>query len=144
MDFKQVLVDLLVAGVFVIRRLLFLILAPYKTMRLIAQEKDFYQIMIIAFLILGYFFWAARIKDFPLPFWLIFLAAVVNWSFLIGFFYGLAKFFDRRLRWESFVFTLSYSLLPTLIWFFGNSIFYAILPPPRTCLLYTSPSPRDS
>jgi hypothetical protein len=35
---------------------------------------------------------------------------------------------------DSFIFTLSYSLFPTLIWFTTNSILYRFLPPPRTII----------
>jgi len=101
-------------------------------MRQIAQEKDFYQIIIFAGLIFGYFIWATKIKDFLLPSYLMFVLAIVNCTILISFFYLLFKYFDKSLKLNSFIFTLSYSLIPTLIWFFSNSIFYFILPPPRT------------
>lgn len=116
----------------VIRRFFLLIFTPYKTMRKIAQEKDVNQVLIIGFLILFYFYFSSFFRKETVPFILIFSIFLFNFSFTIFFFYLLSKLFNKNLSITSFIFTFSYSLIPTLLWFFTNSFLYVMIPPPRT------------
>ena len=101
-------------------------------MRKIGLEKDYYQLLIISSLVFLYFKFVYFLRDNPYPATLIFLTFVFNFFLTVFFFYFLSKVFEKKLNWKSFVFTFSYSLFPTLIWFLSTSILYILLPPPRT------------
>lgn len=125
-------IDFITSLVLVIRNFILLIFYPYKTMRKISFEKDYYQLLIISGLVFLYFKFIYFLRDKPYPATLIFLIFLFNFFLTVFFFYFLSKVFEKRLNWKSFVFTLSYSLLPTLIWFLSTSFLYIVLPPPRT------------
>lgn len=128
-------IDLITALVLVIRNFILLIFYPYKTMRKISFEKDYYQLLIIFGLVFLYFKFIYFLRDKPYPATLIFLIFLFNFFLTVFFFYFLSKVFEKRLNWKSFVFTFSYSLFPTLIWFLSTSMLYILLPPPRTLSL---------
>ena len=132
MDFKTFLVNFLTALVIVVKRFFLLIFYPYKTMRKISLEKDYYQLLIITGLIFLYFKFIYFLRDKPHPATLIFLIFLFNFFLTVFFFYCLSKNFEKDVRLRSFIFTFSYSLFPTLIWFLSTSILYIFLPPPRT------------
>lgn len=124
MDFKQRIVELSASFLIVASRFVFLIFTPYKTMRKISTEKDYSQILIILFFVLVYFQVANKAKQ-PVFF-------LIHFSLTIIFFYTISHIIKSSTHFRSFVFTLSYSLFPTLIWFTTNSLLYRLLPPPRT------------
>ena len=124
--------DFITSLVLVIRNFILLIFYPYKTMRKISLEKDYYQLIIIACLVFLYFKFIYFLRDQPYPATLIFIIFIFNFFLTVFFFYFLSKFTDKKVKWKSFVFTFSYSLFPTLIWFLSTSFLYIILPPPRT------------
>lgn len=104
-------------------------------MRKISLENDHYQPLIITGLIFLYFKFIYFLRDKPYPATLIFLIFLFNFFLTVFFFYFLSKIFEKKLNWKSFVFTLSYSIFPTLIWFLSTSLLYLFLPPPRTLSL---------
>lgn len=128
-------IDLITSFVLVIRNFLLLIFYPYKTMRKISLEKDYYQSAIIFALVFLYFKFIYFLRDKTFPATLIFLIFVFNIFLTIFFFYFLSKNFEKKLNFKSFVFTFTYSLFPTLIWFLSTSLLYIFLPPPRTLSL---------
>lgn len=132
MGFKNFLINCLTAFFIVLRRFFFLIFYPYRTMRKISFEKDYCQLLIITGLVFLYFKFIYFLRDKPYPATLIFLIFVFNFFLTVFFFYFLSKVYEKRINWKSFMFTFSYSLLPTLIWFISTSILYIFLPPPRT------------
>lgn len=101
-------------------------------MRKISQEKDYWQIGIIFFIVFVYFKFAYFLRTDPYPATFIFLVFLFNFCLTIFFFYAINRFLDKNIQLSSFVFTFSYSLFPTLIWFISNSILYKLVPPPRT------------
>lgn len=137
MDFKNFLANCLTAFVIVIKRFFLLIFYPYKTMRKISLEKDYYQLLIITGLIFLYFKFIYFLRDKTYPATLVFLFFLFNFLLTVSFFYLLNKFFSsnqnkKEISFSSFIFTFSYSLFPTLIWFLSTSFLYIVLPPPRT------------
>lgn len=137
MDFKNFLVNCLTAFVIVVKRFFLLIFYPYKTMRKISLEKDYYQLLIITGLIFLYFKFVYFLRDKPYPATLVFLFFIFNFLLTVSFFYLFNKFFNsdqnkKETSFSSFIFTFSYSIFPTLIWFLSTSMLYIFLPPPRT------------
>lgn len=120
-----------------------LIFAPYKTMRVLADDFDVYQVLIILTLIFGYYVYAVAIRSNALNPLLLSSSALISFLYflltfvlVLLFFYGaglvLQKMGHAHVRGiRSLVMTFSYSLLPTLIWFFTTSSLFLVLPPPR-------------
>lgn len=109
-------------------------------MRKISLEKDYYQLLIITVLIFLYFKFIYFLRDEIYPATLIFLIFLFNFLLTVSFFYLLNKFTSlnqnkKGISFSSFIFTFSYSLFPTLIWFLSTSLLYIFLPPPRTLSL---------
>jgi hypothetical protein len=129
---KKKLANITVSFIFVIRNFFFLIFFPYKGMRKISSEKDYWQIVFIFLLVFIYFKLAYFLRENVYPATFTFFIFLVNFFLMIGFFYILGKFFNRKIKKRALFFTFSYSLLPTLVWFFTTLFFYFILPPPRT------------
>ena len=127
----------------ILANILGLIMHPYKTMREIIREEDFWGV----FIFLGL-----------LPFWVLSLG-ILRGGLKLGFFGGflrllqlLAVYFGSYflvvgLVWfwgllfggrGSFLGVLAswiYSYVPTVLWFGAAAFFYLILPPPRTTSL---------
>lgn len=127
--------DLLTSLIIVFRNFFLLIFSPYRTMRRISRESDYGQVFVIFLTIFLYFKFAYFLRDKPYPATLTFLVFILHFSFTVVFFYFLARVPDKTIKFSSLVFTLSYSLLPTLIWFASSSILYIIVPPPRSLSL---------
>lgn len=137
MDFKRFLINFLSSLLIVFKRSVGLISDPYTTMRKISAEKDNYQLLIIAGLIFVYFKFIYFLRDKVYPATFIYLIFILDFLMMVGFFYLMSKFIGSRknkkeISFMSFIFTFSYSLLPTVIWFLSTSILYIFLPPPRT------------
>lgn len=128
----DLITNLLASFVIILRRFILLIFFPYKTLRKISQEKDYYQVVIIFFLIFVYFKFAYFLRDKPYPALLIFIAFLLIFFCTICFLYLLSRSLNKKILFSSFVFSFTYSLLPTLIWFISCSLLYIFLPPPRT------------
>ncbi|MDH7476110.1 MAG: hypothetical protein QHH09_01405 [Microgenomates group bacterium] len=135
MDFKKLSAEIIASLIIVLRRFIFLIFTPYKTLRKISLEKDWSQILIIFFMVYLYFNFAYLLRESIFSPNLIFIIFLINFFFTCLFFYIISRFFNKETSFDSFVFSLTYSLFPTLVWFFGNSLFYFILPPPRRLTL---------
>lgn len=135
MDFKKILVNCLSSFLIVINRFIGLIFNPYKTMRKISVEKDYYQPVFIIGIIFIYFKFIYYLRDKIYPATLIYFLFIINVLLTVIFFYLLSKLFSKnkkKIFFSSFIFTFSYSLLPTIIWFLSTSILFIFLPPPRT------------
>ena len=128
---KKHLFNIVASFILLIRNFFFLIFFPYKGMRKISLERDYWQIFFIFLLVFIYFNLSSFLKEesyLPIFKFFIFL---INFFLMIGFFYFLGRFFNRKIKKESFLFTFSYALLPTLVWFFTVFFLYFIFPPPR-------------
>ena len=123
--------DLLTSVILVFRNFFLLIFSPYRTMRRISRESDYGQVFVIFLTIFLYFKFVYFLRDKPYPATLTFLVFILHFSLTAAFFYFLARVPDKTIKFSGLVFTLSYSLLPTLIWFASSSILYIIVPPPR-------------
>jgi len=132
MDFKNFLLDFVSSSVIIFRRYLNLIFTPYKTMRKISLEKDLMQVYIILGSIVLYFSFRSFWIKLQFPSFLYILIFILDFAFTILFFYLIGSLFSKETSPRSLIFTLSYALYPTLTWFLANSIFYLLIPPPRT------------
>ena len=132
MDFKNFVFDFLASFFIVLKRFFQLIFFPYKAIRKISKEKDAYQIIIIFSLVFIYFLISSNIRDSSFSFLFPFLIFVINLLVSVLFFYFFSSIFSKKMSIRPYLFSFTYSLFPTLIWFIINSFLYVILPPPRT------------
>ena len=107
----------------VLRRCILLILTPYKTMRKISTETDYTQLYWIGLFIFLYFFIIGFAKI--LTFLVLFLGTV-------GIMYAVGRGWKKVVKISNVLFTFSYGLLPTTIWFYLSLALFYLLPPPRT------------
>lgn len=113
----------------VLRRFFYLLFSPYKTMRKIALEKDKTQIYIIIGIILIFFYVSSLYKEHTITYYFAFF---FSFAVTILYFFTVSRLFRKDITLISLIFTFTYSLFPTLVWFIFNFILYLILPPPRT------------
>lgn len=104
-------------------------------MRKISLEQDYVQIGILFFFILLYFLTANSFRTFDYSPLFLFFVTCVHFLMSIIFFYGMTKFFHKEVTFKPFIFTFAYTFIPTLCWFWTNSLLYEIIPPPRTLSL---------
>ncbi|MBI4066970.1 hypothetical protein HY407_01200 [Candidatus Gottesmanbacteria bacterium] len=121
------------------RNLATLINSPYIAFRKLSKGEEVYQSIFIFLLAFIYFSFASAIrKGIRNPYLLtlelnrlIFFAAL-GFLFSILLLYKLGKLFGGSANLKGIFLSWSYSLIPTIIWFFVTSISYLLLPPPRT------------
>ena len=121
----------MVSFILFLRRSVGLIFTPYKTMRKISTESTWPELIWIFILVILYFFITNSVH-----FWIngligacgLFLASIIFFSFLPA-----AGAYTERLK--RILVTWSYTLFPTLIWFYSTLLFYVFIPPPRTTSL---------
>lgn len=117
-----------VSFVLFIRRSIGLILTPYATMRKISLESSWGEMLYLFIFSFLYFLITNAVR-----FWVngllgalgLFIASILFLSLLPA-----AGTFRERLN--RMCVTWSYTLLPTLIWFYSTLLFYFLIPPPRT------------
>ncbi|PIZ64999.1 hypothetical protein COY14_03295 [Candidatus Roizmanbacteria bacterium CG_4_10_14_0_2_um_filter_36_9] len=134
MDFKDLIFSLFASSVLFIRRSIFLVIAPYKTMRKVARDEDSIQPVLIMGLILVYFFFASSLRSHVYHPIILFEVTLINLALTILFFAILRLVFlsEKKVNLRPFLILFTYTLIPTLIWFLVNSFLFRLLPPPRT------------
>jgi len=108
-----------------------LVFTPYTTMRRLSVERSWPELVWIVFLTLIYFLITNSVR-----FWLSgFLAAIGLFIWTVLFFSFLPSKGAVKEKIGRMIKTWSYTLIPTLIWFYSTLLFYFLLPPPRTTSL---------
>jgi len=135
----SLLTQLVASWIFFTRYLFGLVFFPYRTMRQIVKERDYYQLVYISVFVYGYFIFATMMRNKTLnPYFLssssgaIFIFFIATFLLVTSFFYVIGRVFKLNVDYESLVFSFAYSLSPTIIWFFFTSLFYFLIPPPRS------------
>ncbi|MCX7996174.1 MAG: hypothetical protein N2691_00235 [Patescibacteria group bacterium] len=135
MDFSRAFTSILASVIIVARRSVALIFYPYKTMREIAREDDFLQIGILFTIILIYYLGVNTIRDTAWHPLIQFLFVGINYTGTIFFTYIFAQIHRTGASLRPYFFLFSYAMIPTIIWFYMNSLLYVALPPPRNITL---------
>lgn len=112
--------------IIVLRRSTLLIFSPYKTMRSISLEKDYFQLFWIAFFITLYFLMTGFTK-------IVYFLILFSGTLIIM--YAVEKVWKKTNNISNILFSFSYGLLPTTIWFYLSLALFYLLPPPRTLSL---------
>jgi hypothetical protein len=134
------ILDVLVAGcIGFTRNCVGIVMRPYETLRRIAVSANIWETPYIGVLLLLYFALASLVKTAAFrPFLLtkqfIVLtgAAMGSYLFVIIVLWYSGKIVGGKGTIKSLITSWSYTLIPTLCWFFATSILYVLIPPPRT------------
>jgi hypothetical protein len=112
---------------------------PYITFRKLAASKNIRQTVFIFLLVLSYFAFATLLRTgmrnpylLTLKFNMLLFAGLIGFFGMIVFLYLFGRLLGSPTSFKTFFLLWSYTLLPTLVWFFVTSILYLIFPPPRT------------
>ncbi len=110
---------------------------PYATYRNLVKQ-NLWQLVPIWIIVGMYFLWISPIRLHTLhPLVLtanagrLFFAALGSYFLVCLWLTILGKLFHGQINLLGIFLGMGYSLLPTLVWFLTNSIFFVILPPPR-------------
>ncbi len=134
MDFNHIISGFIASFIFFVRRVIYLIVSPYKTMRDIAQDDDMMQVLFIFLCIGVYFYFANNLRNYPHEPWILFFMTVFHYLLTVTYFalFMILSTKQHRVKIAPFMLLFSYALIPTLVWFITNSVLYALIPPPRT------------
>lgn len=114
-----------------LRRSVGLILTPYATMRRISIESSWRESAWGALFVVLYFLITNTVR-----FWINGLLGAVGLFLISTLFFSLLPGKDTfQKRFERMYITWSYTLVPTLLWFYITLFFYFLIPPPRTISL---------
>lgn len=132
MGFEKLGFDFFASLFVFLRRCVYLVITPYKTMRRITLNGDYYQVALIFLIALLYFLFSRSVRGGA--FWgvLSFVCFLILFFATVAFFYLFAKPFQKGITVDGFIYAFAYTLIPTLLWFWSNFALYIILPPPRT------------
>ena len=139
MDFKDGLLCFTKLSILFLKDLWGSVNTPYKTYRSLSLRKELGEAFFIFLGIFFYFVWATLLRTKSLnPLFLTFnftkllAAAIFTCLLIILVIYFLGQVVGGKGTLKSVFITWAFSLIPTLVWFFTTSLFYIILPPPRT------------
>lgn len=114
--------DLILTGVSFGRALVGVTTRPYETYRRIIDRASLWELAGITVLCSVYSF-TARIQV---------VAVVLTYLVAVGLFWLSGRLLGAKGTLSGFMVGWGYTLIPTLIWFWGTSILYILVPPPRT------------
>jgi hypothetical protein len=114
--------------------------SPYITYRKLANDKtDARLVVFILLLVILYFAFASLVRTgmhnpylLTLKFNTLIFGAGIGFMGMIFVLFALGRILDNVTTFKTLFILWSFTLLPTLMWFFFTSFFYLILPPPRT------------
>ncbi len=131
MDSEEAAASVISSTIMTVSSFFRLIYLPYKTMRTIRVRSAVINLLPIYILIIVYFLLTALVRGYR--FAMIGLsAAVINYMASILFFSFLPSKDTFPQRFNAYLRTWTYTLFPTLLWFYSNLMLYVVLPPPRT------------
>lgn len=134
------LVKMIRWGILFIRTSFGVMNSPYVTYRRLSGEKsEIGEVFYIYGISILYFVWVTILKTVPRnPFLLtvklnvLLLGTGIGIGVFLCTVYGMAKLVRSKGSFKTLFLLYSYSLLPTIIWFFATSLLYLFFPPPRT------------
>lgn len=139
MDFKSLTLSLVRLFILSLKDIWGVFNTPYKTYRTLSFKENLSRTILIFLIVLFYFAWASLLRTKSLnPLFLSFnfaklcLGAFFTFLLVVLSIYFLGKLFGGKGSLKSVFTTWAFSLFPTLCWFSLTSIFYLLLPPPRT------------
>ncbi|OGG14877.1 hypothetical protein A2773_01250 [Candidatus Gottesmanbacteria bacterium RIFCSPHIGHO2_01_FULL_39_10] len=112
---------------------------PYIAFRKIAADSQYGQSVFILLFAVSYFAFATLIRIglknpylLTLEFNRLIFFAGVGFLLSIALLYSVGRLFGGRGTLKSLYLTWSYTLIPTILWFFMTSLIFIFFPPPRS------------
>lgn len=113
---------------------------PYTTYRKLAHDGiDARQTVFIILLTILYFVFTALVRTgirnpyvLTFKFNILVLTATVGFLGMLILLYYLGKIAGGTVSFKTLYILWSFTLLPTIVWFFTTSILFILIPPPRT------------
>ncbi len=113
---------------------------PYLTYRkLLGEKSGIYQTGFIFILVISYFIFASALRVgihspllLTLRLNLLLLSAAIGFIAMLFVIFILGKTIGSSGRFIDVYKLWSFTLIPTIVWFFTTSLLYIIIPPPRT------------
>lgn len=109
---------------------------------MVHKNETLGQLIYIFLLGIAYFTFAALVRTglknpflLTLQFNKLVIGSLLNFLIVVFFLYYLGKALGGKGTFRNVLLSWSYTLIPTLIWFFATSILYILIPPPRTMSL---------
>lgn len=118
--------QLIIAGVSFGRNIIGLVTRPYETYRRIVDRASAWELVYIAVLAMAYLALASPVKV---------VAAAATYTLVVYAVWLVGRRIGGRGTLAGIARGWGYTLLPTIVWFFMTSLFYVLLPPPRTTSL---------
>jgi len=117
--------------------------SPYVTYRILSRGNHLFQALPFAGAAFLYFAWAVVLQNglHGSPFILtvslatLCVAAVATYVFMLVLIFFAGKSVGGTGSVKAITLPWAYSLVPTLVWFFGTSVLWLVFPPPRTTAL---------
>lgn len=104
-------------------------------MRSIRFHGKWIEVGIFGIIACVYFLFASTVRStFYHPFF-SFILFIGNFMLMVLFFYCVSRMLGSNEGYKPYILSFSYTMVPTFIWFWSNSILFTILPPPRTLSL---------
>lgn len=134
MDFKFIFTDFLISFIQFFRRVFLLVVSPYKTMRTIYFDGTYKETYFIFMMIFIYFNLSNYVKNETSNPVLLLAIVLVQLIMTISFFGIFSKIINlnKKFYFKKYFTLFSYSLIPTIVFFYVNTLLYGILPPPRS------------
>ncbi len=135
MDFDEAASSIITLIIAMFSSFVRLIFWPYKTMRTLRVRGKIINLFPLYILCGAYFLLTAFIRGF-VPSLIGAMIAYVEYTASIVFFSILPSKDTFMKRFNAYIKTWTYTLFPTLLWFYANLLLYYILPPPRTMSIF--------
>lgn len=128
-----------VSAITFFRTMIGLISRPYETFRRVILDGSPKELVFLGLLLGVYFALASLLKVASFrPFLLteqfivLYGGAVSGVAISAGMLYMVGRILGSRATFQRLFIAWSYTILPTVFWFFATSVLYVIFPPPRT------------
>lgn len=113
---------------------------PYETYRKLAKGDDLFQAIPLFLICISYFGWSSLVRfglsshpyQLSFSFGKLVIAASVTYILILFSLVFIARLVEGSGSYRSVFLPWTYSLLPTVLWFFTTSVMTLIFPPPRT------------
>ena len=115
--------QLIISGIAFGRNTIGLVVRPYETYRRIVDRGSVWELVYIAILAMAYFSLASLVKV---------AAAMATYALVVAAVWVVGQRIGGRGRLGGIALGWGYTILPTILWFLTSSLFYVVLPPPRT------------
>ena len=123
-----------------VRHMIGVVQTPYETYRRLAKGEHLLQILPLLLVCIGYFGWSSLVHHgitahpylLTFSFGKLVAGFIVTYMLVVVSLVGVGRAIGGVGGIRTIVLPWTYSLVPTIVWFFGTSVMTLLFPPPRT------------